>query len=85
MAPGGLAHIEGSLYFAGLRGETLYQAKIDSTDKVSLSTHYSQKYGRLRAVVANDKDLYFTTSNRDGRGDPRSEDDKILRVRIGSN
>lgn len=84
-APGGIAHIEGSLYFAGLRGETLYQAKIDSTDKVSLSTHYAQKYGRLRAVVANDKDLYFTTSNRDGRGDPRSEDDKILRVRIRSN
>lgn len=81
-APGGIASIGDSLFFAGLRGETLYEAKINSPSDVTLSSHYAGKYGRLRAVTAQDDNLYFTTSNRDGRGTPQQSDDKILRVRV---
>ncbi|RTG94875.1 PQQ-dependent sugar dehydrogenase, partial [Thermus scotoductus] len=38
-------------------------------------------FGRLREVqVGLDGALYVTTSNRDGRGRPRSGDDKVLRL-----
>ena len=39
-------------------------------------------YGRMRTVVrAPDGNLWVTTSNRDGRGSPADEDDRILLVR----
>ncbi|MHB9150761.1 MAG: PQQ-dependent sugar dehydrogenase [Thermoleophilia bacterium] len=39
------------------------------------------RFGRLRCIaVGPDGALYVGTSNRDGRGDPRDGDDKILRI-----
>lgn len=81
-APGGIAYLDGSLFFAGLRGETLYEAKINSPSNVTLRSHYTEQYGRLRAVYAKENSLYFTSSNRDGRGEPRPADDKIFRVTL---
>ncbi len=80
-APSGAAFIEGSIFFAGLRGETLYQAEIANGKVVSLKKHLQSEYGRLRAVrLGPDGFLYITTSNRDGRGDPKLNDDKLLRI-----
>lgn len=78
-APAGLAYANNSLYFTGLRGETLYQARIDG-ESVQLSRHLVGTYGRLRAVTAQDATLLISTSNKDGRGNPQQNDDKILRV-----
>ncbi|KXA92756.1 hypothetical protein AKJ37_05710 [candidate division MSBL1 archaeon SCGC-AAA259I09] len=40
---------------------------------------------RLRAVEEGpDGYLYITTSNRDGRGDPDSGDDRIMRIKVSS-
>ncbi len=80
-APSGLAYVDGSLFFSGLRGETLYQAKISSNNKLNLTRHLSQQFGRLRAVVLGpDGYLYISTSNTDGRGKPKTGDDKIIKV-----
>lgn len=81
-APGGLAYADGLLYFTGLRAQTLYQAKINNDDTVSLTRHFSGQYGRLRAVAIRDGELYFSTSNRDGRGAPTSGDDHIYAVSL---
>jgi glucose/arabinose dehydrogenase len=42
---------------------------------------YEGKYGRLRQVVEGpDGAIYLLTNNTDGRGTPRSGDDRIIRI-----
>ncbi|MCK9360890.1 PQQ-dependent sugar dehydrogenase [Patescibacteria group bacterium] len=81
-APSGIAQAKGRLFFAGLRGSTLYQSVIqDDGSLMRPTSHLASQYGRLRGVVLGpDGYLYLTTSNRDGRGTPRPGDDKILRI-----
>ncbi len=80
-APSGLAFVDGSLFFAGLKGETLYEAQIDDAGNITaFHEHFKGTYGRLRAVSVGPDGLYVSTSNRDGRGVRRAGDDKIVRV-----
>ena len=77
-APAGMAYHSGSLYFAGLRGQALFQFNIESK---SLKEHFKGEFGRIRDVILGpDNMLYITTSNRDGRGSPQSADDKIIKI-----
>ncbi|MGD8744317.1 MAG: PQQ-dependent sugar dehydrogenase [Candidatus Woesebacteria bacterium] len=83
-APAGIEFLNGSLFFAGLRGETLYEAKISENNTLELTRHFSGEFGRLRAVrIGPDGFLYITTSNRDGRGSAGSGDDKIIKINPG--
>ena len=87
-APSGVAFYlsrsnQSSVFFGGLKGQGLYEAVINGT-KVTLKKHFDQELGRIRDVVLGpDNMLYITTSNRDGRGDPKTGDDKILRLNPG--
>ena len=76
----------GSLLFAGLRGQTLYRLILDPKDprKVqSFERHLARQFGRLRDIVEGpDQMLYLLTSNRDGRGSPAPDDDRLLRLSI---
>lgn len=77
-APGGAAYLNGSIFFAGLRGSALYEYKISENRIVE---HFKGEFGRIRDVILGpDNMLYITTSNRDGRGKVREGDDKIIRV-----
>lgn len=79
-APSGMVFYDGSLFFAGLRGETLYEARVNETP-VKLIKHFTGKYGRLRSVTLGpDGNLYVLTNNADGRGSPIADDDRIIRV-----
>lgn len=79
-APGGAVYLSGSVYFAGLRGQALYEAKL-SGNTATIKTHLKNELGRIRDVIVGpDNMLYITTSNRDGRGVPGAGDDKIIRV-----
>jgi len=80
-APAGLVYLNGSLFFGGLRGESLYRAEILAGDKVNLKEHFKNEFGRIRAVVLGpDNYLYISTSNTDGRGKVQTGDDKIIRI-----
>lgn len=74
----------GHLFFGALRGEGLVRVEIDPhhSHRVLRSEKIAEvNAGRIRAVVeAPDGSIYFTTSNRDGRGEPASEDDRVFRL-----
>lgn len=77
-APSGVAYFSGSLFFGGLRGQALFEYNIE---KEELKEHFKEEFGRIRDVVLGpDNLLYITTSNRDGRGNPDTDDDKIIRI-----
>jgi glucose/arabinose dehydrogenase len=75
---------KGSFLFVGLRGETLYRAVIDPNDAskiVRVEEYLKQTYGRLRDIAeAPDGSFYICVSNRDGRGTPRAQDDRIIKL-----
>lgn len=80
-APAGTAFFNNSLFFAGLRGQALFEAVIENNQIVSLKEHFKGTYGRIRDVILGaDNMLYITTSNRDGRGNPDNTDDRIIRI-----
>jgi glucose/arabinose dehydrogenase len=83
-APAGIIYRDGSLYFGGLRGGALYEVPITSGKLLGpVAAHMQGELGRIRAVATNDKgSIFISTSNRDGRGDPRPEDDRILQVSV---
>ncbi|MDE2938400.1 MAG: PQQ-dependent sugar dehydrogenase [Chloroflexota bacterium] len=74
----------GDLIFAALKSSHLQRVELEPPDYrtvASRQTLFQGQFGRLRAVVMGpDGYLYFTTSNRDGRGSPRDGDDKLLRL-----
>ena len=74
----------GSLLFTGLRGQTLYRVVLDSNDprKVAMFERLLyRQFGRLRDIAEGpDGNLYLLTSNRDGRGSPKDDDDRVIRL-----
>ena len=80
-SPSGLAYADGSLWAAALRGERLWQVPLNNGKVGRPVAHFEDEFGRLRAAVrAPDGTLWVTTSNRDGRGDPARNDDRIISV-----
>lgn len=72
----------GSFVFTGLRGQALYRTVFDAADPTkiqSVERYLHKKYGRLRNVIErSDGKLLIAVSNQDGRGDPTSDDDRII-------
>jgi glucose/arabinose dehydrogenase len=81
-SPSGLAFLDGRLWLGALRGERLWRVDVKGEKASHDKAFFVGRYGRMRTVVAApDGNLWVTTSNRDGRGDPAEEDDRILLVR----
>ena len=82
-SPSGLAAVEGSLFLAGLRGQRLWVVDPDAAGGARATAWFEGDYGRLRDAVAGpDGTLWLLTSNTDGRGAPRTGDDRLLEVRL---
>ena len=71
---------KGNFFFGCLRGEALVRVVLDGRRVVN-QERLVNNYGRIRDVAEGpDGFLYFSTSNRDGRGKPAEDDDRILRL-----
>ncbi len=88
VAPSGISFVTlpgsawtGDLLVATLKGTSLRRLRIKGSKVQGEQTVIDGKYGRLRAVTeAPDGSVWVTTSNRDGRGAPAGQDDRLLRV-----
>ena len=84
--PGGCAVLGDQLYVTSLDGKALLAAGLSSKAGVVSATKFSaaltNKYGRLRTVVADPANgvLWLTTSNRDGHGKPVAADERVIRI-----
>ena len=82
-SPSGLAFADGSLWAGALRGERLWEVPVTKAGTAAPRDWFVGDYGRIRSVtVAPNGNLWLTTSNRDGRGEPTPDDDRILEVAI---
>jgi glucose/arabinose dehydrogenase len=80
-SPSGAAVAGDALYVGALRGERLWRVPLEGARTGEPEALLDGRYGRLRTVVrAPDGALWVTTSNRDGRGRPADDDDRIIRV-----
>ena len=79
---GAIPQWEGDFFTTGLRGQRLWRLQFDESGAVVDREALLQgEAGRLRHVVqAPDGSLWVLTSNRDGRGTPVPDDDRILRL-----
>ncbi len=79
---GSIPQWEGDFFMAGLRGQRLWRLDLDESGALIDQEPLLQgEAGRLRHVAqAPDGSLWVLTSNRDGRGNPISDDDRILRL-----
>ena len=88
-APSGMTFVTkgpwaGSILFTALRGTGLMKVQIDSAIPTKVNANemlFTNQFGRLRDVAEGpDGTLYVLTSNKDGRGRPGPDDDRVLRL-----
>lgn len=96
IAPSGLAFYTGkiipewtgNIFVGALRGQQLRRVVVEQAPGTPAGWRvtrqeplFQDQFGRIRLVAMGpDGDLYFGTSNRDGRGSPAREDDRIFRI-----
>jgi quinoprotein glucose dehydrogenase len=90
--PSGMTFWHGDLFVATLRSQALVRIIFERANRTLHPTAierwfaksaYEGRFGRLRDAVAGpDGALYVLTCNRDGRGDPAPDDDKIIKIEV---
>ena len=86
LAPSGIDFLlldnlsESSLYVAGLRGNMIVRIDFDDEGGLIRQEQLFRDYGRIRTIVYYKDSLYIATNNRDGRGTPKDDDDKIIKI-----
>lgn len=73
--------LAGNFLFTGLRGRCVVRLVLDGRTLARQERLFKDVYGRLRDIVEGpDGALYLATSNRDNRGNPAANDDRILKL-----
>jgi glucose/arabinose dehydrogenase len=72
---------KGNFFFGCLRGQRIIRVVLDGRKVVSQENLLSGTYGRIREMAEGPEGyIYFSISNRDGRGAPAKDDDRIMRL-----
>ncbi|HSQ02368.1 MAG TPA: PQQ-dependent sugar dehydrogenase [Methanobacterium sp.] len=83
LAPSGMAFLNNKLYVAGLRGLQLRKISLsDNGTSITGQEPLFTQLGRIRDAVEHKGYIYICTCNRDGRGVPQINDDKIIRINV---
>src|SRR5436190_3405584 len=70
-----------NFFFGCLVGTRMIRVVLNGRQVISQENLLEKKYGRIRDIAEGpDGFIYFSTSNRDGRGSPANDDDRILRL-----
>jgi glucose/arabinose dehydrogenase len=77
-APSGMDQYNRKLYVTALRGSALLEFDLETGEYREVITGL----GRIRDVRVEDNYLYFISNNRDGRGTPQENDDKLYRISL---
>ncbi len=80
---GKIAEFKECFLFGCLKGNGIIVVKIDPNDKTKALSYkkIATDFGRIRDITeGNDGFIYFSSSNRDGRGRIQDGDDKIYRI-----
>ncbi|MBI4454917.1 MAG: PQQ-dependent sugar dehydrogenase [Acidobacteria bacterium] len=79
-----IPQFKNNFFFGALRGEQMHRVVLKPPEYRAVQAHeplLAGVFGRIRDVVDGpDGALYFCTSNRDGRGRPHKNDDRIFRI-----
>jgi glucose/arabinose dehydrogenase len=82
-SPSGLAIAGDTLFLAGLGGERLWTIWTTAGHApVTAAPFFDGDFGRIRDAVVQGDTLWLLTNNTDGRGTPRSGDDKLVQVAL---
>jgi glucose/arabinose dehydrogenase len=82
-SPSGAAIVGDVLYIGALQGKAVLRVALDGATATKQAPLFAGRYGRIRTTAAApDGALWFTTSNRDGRGTPAPGDDHIYRLQL---
>jgi glucose/arabinose dehydrogenase len=75
-----LPGMKGNFFFCCLKGQGVMRLKVEGS-KITGQEKLFAELGRCRAIaIGPDGYIYFSTSNRDGRGVPAQGDDRIVRI-----
>lgn len=73
-----------SILAVALKSAVLVQNKLseDRTKVISQTKYFENQFGRLRDLcISPDGRVFIATSNKDGRGNPKPQDDRIIEIK----
>lgn len=77
----GFPQFANNYFFGALKAKAIVRLVFENRRIIRQERLLENQYGRIREVAqAPDGAIYFSTSNRDGRGAPANTDDRIMRL-----